>query len=28
LSGTVTQGKVNIVPGIPRTIMATLSYKF
>jgi iron complex outermembrane receptor protein len=28
LSGTVTQGKVNIVPGTPRTIMATLSYKF
>jgi iron complex outermembrane recepter protein len=28
LSGTVTQGKVNIVPGTPRTIMATLSYEF
>ena len=27
-SGTVTQGKVNIVPGTPRTIMANLSYKF
>ncbi len=27
-SGIVTQGKVNIVPGTPRTIMATLSYKF
>jgi iron complex outermembrane receptor protein len=28
LSGTVTQGKVNIVPGTPRTISATLDYKF
>jgi iron complex outermembrane receptor protein len=27
-SGTVTQGKANIVPGVPRTIMATLSYRF
>lgn len=27
-SGTVTQGKVNVQPGIPRTVMATISYKF
>jgi iron complex outermembrane receptor protein len=28
LSGTVTQGKVNIVPGNPRAIQATLGYRF
>jgi len=28
LSGTVTQGKVNVQPGTPRTAMLTASYKF
>jgi len=27
-SGTVTQGKVNVQPGLPRTVMVTVGYKF